>query len=61
MQHHKSAYPVEEAAELLSLGRSKLYQEIKDGRIHSFKVGKRRLIAAADLDAYVNQLRQNAA
>lgn len=57
MEHRKSAYPITEAAQLLSLGRSKFYQLMDAGEIRSFKIGKRRLIAAEDLDAYIQKCR----
>ncbi len=48
---------VEEAGEATSLGRSKLYELMRDGIIESVKVGKRRLIPAEALEAYVARLR----
>ncbi len=44
----KLAYSVEELARLSSVGRTKLYEEIKDGRLRTRKVGSRTLILADD-------------
>lgn len=60
MEHRKSAYPITEAAQLLSIGRSKFYQLMDAGEIRSFKIGNRRLIAAEDVDAYVAKCRKSA-
>jgi hypothetical protein len=39
------AYGVEGFGEAHDLGRTTVYQEIKEGRLRSFLVGKRRLIS----------------
>ncbi len=44
---------VEQAARHLGIGRTALYQELTDGSLRSFKVGRRRLIPASAIDAYV--------
>jgi len=46
-------HTVEEAGERLSLSRSAIYELIRDGQIVSVKVGGRRRITQAALDAYV--------
>lgn len=38
---------VDEAAEALSIGRTRLYAEITSGRVRSIRVGRRRLIPAS--------------
>lgn len=53
----KLAYGVKEAAEAVGLSKSKIWEEVKDGRIRSFKIGVRRLIAAEDLMAWINSHR----
>jgi excisionase family DNA binding protein len=45
------AIPV--AAEMAGISRSLLYELIADGRLKSFKVGNRRLILRADLQAFL--------
>lgn len=51
----KLAVGMQEAARLSSIPRSGLYGEIKANRLRSFKVGRRRLIRVADLDAYLER------
>lgn len=47
------AYSVREACHVSSLGRTRLYQLIGEGRLEVRKVGKRTLIPAASLRALV--------
>ncbi|MBV9871839.1 MAG: excisionase family DNA-binding protein [Frankiaceae bacterium] len=49
-------YRVPEAAELLGIGRSKLFELMAAGQIESVKVGRSRLIPAAALDKFVARL-----
>jgi excisionase family DNA binding protein len=42
-------YSVTEAAELLRVGRSTVYQEVAAGRLRSLKVGRRRLVPSSAL------------
>jgi excisionase family DNA binding protein len=51
-------YPLLEAAELLGIGRTLLYEELAQGRIEAVSVGRRRLIARDELLAYVERLRE---
>lgn len=46
----------EEAAQLLSLGRTKVYELVRSGRLGSVKVGKRRLIPRKALEQFVEGL-----
>lgn len=48
----KRAYSVDEVAILYGVSRQKIYDEINAGRLHSFKIGNRRLIPNASLDAW---------
>ena len=45
----KLAYGVEEAAELLSISRSKLYILVRDGKIRTVKAGGRTIISHQSL------------
>ena len=45
----KLAYSITEAANAISIGRSKLYELIAEGRIETRKIGKRTVIPAASL------------
>ncbi|MEL6567661.1 MAG: helix-turn-helix domain-containing protein [Pseudomonadota bacterium] len=42
-----------EAAQMLGLGRTKLYELLAANEIASIKIGKRRLIRVAELDAWL--------
>ena len=48
---------VPEAAERLSLGRTKAYELVLSGRIESVKVGTARRVPVDALDRYVESLR----
>lgn len=41
-----------EAARLIGLGRTKLYEALTSGVLPSFRIGTRRLIRVADLEAW---------
>ena len=45
---------VDEAASALGIGRSRLYDELTNGRLRSFKVGRRRLIPAGVIGEYIS-------
>lgn len=47
------AYSVSEACRVSSLGRTRLYQLIGEGRLEVRKIGKRTLIPAASLRALI--------
>jgi excisionase family DNA binding protein len=47
------ALSIKQAIGAVPLSRSFLYKEIASGRLRSFTIGKRRLIAVADLDAWL--------
>ena len=49
-------YTPTEAAKLLSIGRSSLYELMADGTIPSVKIGSSRRIRRTDLEAYVDSL-----
>lgn len=57
----KLLYDVSEAVEATNLSRSFLFEELGAGRLESLKVGRRRLIPAAALEAYVERLRAESA
>jgi excisionase family DNA binding protein len=50
-------YSVEEAAQLLSLGRTFTFQLVAAGEIRSIKIGRRRMIPHDALDEYIERLR----
>lgn len=45
---------IREAADALGIGRSRLYAELDAGRVHSLKVGRRRLIPAFAVATFIN-------
>ena len=52
----KLAISVQEAAELCSVGRDKVYAAINDGQLRSCKVGKRRLVRISALRTWLESL-----
>jgi excisionase family DNA binding protein len=50
---------LDHAAKMLSISRRSVQQIIYNGALPSVTVGRRRLIASADLEAFVDQLRQD--
>jgi excisionase family DNA binding protein len=50
------AYPVTEAADLLGISRSQLYELFSTGQVASVKIGARRLIRHEALVAYLDRL-----
>ncbi len=54
-------YPVSEAAEQLGIHRTSLYELLKCGQLERVKIGRRTLITAESLTAYVGRLRAVAA
>ena len=51
---------VEEAARRLCVGRTLIYQQVRRGVLLSVRVGRCRRIAVADLERYVEHLREDA-
>jgi len=50
------AYTVPEAARLLRIGRSTLYELIGADAVKTIKVGDRRLVRRADLESFLDRL-----
>jgi excisionase family DNA binding protein len=46
-------YPVEDAAKLLSIGESLLWELVSSGEVESLKIGRNRRISLAALQAYI--------
>lgn len=53
---HKLLLSIEEASNILSIGRSHLYEYIQRGELRSCKLGKSRRIPSAALIEFVNNL-----
>ena len=54
-------YSVEEAADLLGIGRTFMFHLLATGEIDSFKIGKRRKVPRDALDGYIERLRSEQA
>jgi len=50
------SYDIKTATASIGIGRSKLYEEIKLGRLKARKIGRRTVITHADLQAWMDQL-----
>jgi excisionase family DNA binding protein len=50
------AYSIEDAAKASGVGRTKLFELIKDGKLRARKVGRRTLITADDLKQMLDNL-----
>jgi excisionase family DNA binding protein len=50
-------YSIEQAAALLGIGRTFMYQLVTTGEIDSVKVGKRRKVPRDAVTAYIDRLR----
>jgi excisionase family DNA binding protein len=49
------ALSVEEAAEALGLGRTKVFELVSGGQLRSIKVGRRRLVPVSALEQFITQ------
>jgi excisionase family DNA binding protein len=56
MEQKKRALSVKEAAQAAGIGRTTLFEEIRQGRITARKVGRRTIIVIEDLDAWLKSL-----
>ena len=52
-QQERHALRINDATVFSGLSRASLYRAIKDGALRSVKIGKRRLILRADLEAFL--------
>jgi excisionase family DNA binding protein len=59
--NRKMFFSVAEFVDITGIGRTKVYAEIKCGRLKVTKVGRRTLIHVDDVNAYVQALRSIAA
>ena len=51
----KLAYSINETARVLSMGRTSIYALISDGRLETFKLGRRTLVKAESIKRIVEQ------
>lgn len=50
-------YSINDLVIELNVGRTLIYQLIKEGRLKNIKIGNRTLVTAEDLDAFISSLR----
>ncbi len=50
------AVSVPEAAEMIGIGRSSIYNLFRDGKLQPYKAGKRTLVKVEDLQRFVDDL-----
>lgn len=48
------AYTIAEAARVTTLGKTRIYELIREGRLQARKIGKRNIIPAASLRALID-------
>ena len=59
-QHTKPRYSINGLLPLLSIGRARLYADINQGKLKTYKIGKRRFASPEALDSYVHKTEQEA-
>jgi excisionase family DNA binding protein len=55
----RAAYSVNETLEILSIGRTQLYELVKEYRLRPVKLGKKTLFFADDIADFLAELRAN--
>lgn len=53
-------HPLTDAAQVLGISRTTIYQLISDGEIRTIKIGRRTLVAQDELERYVASLKKEA-
>lgn len=56
MDSQKFGYTIDQAVDHTGIGRTKIYQAIKEGRLRARKCGRRTVILAGDLAAFMQAL-----
>ncbi len=51
---------VEQAAKVIGIGRSKLYELLEKGHIESVRIGRARRVPVSSLEGYVNRILEDA-
>ena len=54
----RAAYSVEEAAAAIGIGRTYVFQLIKEGNLQTVKVGRRRLVPTKEVHALLARMRK---
>ena len=55
-KHPVLAYSIEDAVKASGIGRTKLFELIRDGELRARKVGRRTIITDADLKSMIDSL-----
>jgi excisionase family DNA binding protein len=50
------AFSIDQLAKAVSIGRTRIYQEIKAGRLRPLKCGRRTLVSAAEAQRWLEEL-----
>jgi len=53
------AYTVEQVADMLNIGRDKVYYLLRSGQLRSIKIGKSRRITAQHIAEFIGSLEKN--
>ena len=56
-QLDRKSYSIKEVGALIGVGRTTIYEMIKDGELRAVKSGRRTIILARDLDSWVENLK----
>lgn len=55
------SYTVDEAVKATSFARTRIYAAIQSGELRTFKAGRRRMVSAKALQAFIDKLERSAA
>jgi hypothetical protein len=53
-------YPIPDVVSVLSMSRSVIYEQIRAGRLHTVRQGRRRYVTSAGITNYVHLLEREA-
>lgn len=53
---NKMAMNIDDVIALSSIGRTKIYQEIREGRLKAIKCGRRTIFLKKDVESWLNSL-----
>jgi len=56
MMQEKLTYTVKEVAQVLGCGLNKTYEVIRDGKLPSFKYGKKYMVSAVELKRLIERM-----
>jgi len=56
MEGEKRAFSIEEFCRRFGIGRTKVYEELKRGRLRARKIGRRTIVTEDDAEAWLRRL-----